>query len=61
MCILGGVLLFLVEIVEIDVAEVGTKNNEICCLRSTYLRSNYVFYIYCICLHFVGTRGITYA
>ena len=25
MCILGGVLLFLAEIVEIDVAEVGTK------------------------------------
>ena len=48
MCILGGVLLFLTEIVEIDVAEVGAKNNEICSFRPTYLRSNYVFYIYCI-------------
>ena len=56
MCILGSILLFLAEIVEIDVAEAGTKNNEICSLLS-----NYVFYIYCISLHFVGTRGITYA
>ena len=55
MCILGSILLFLAEIVEIDVAEAGTKNNEICSLLS-----NYVFYIYAS-LHFVGTRGITYA
>ena len=54
MCILGSILLFLAEIVEIDVAEAGTKN-EICSLLS-----NYVFYIYAS-LHFVGTRGITYA
>ena len=47
MCILGSILLFLAEI---DVAEAGTKNNEICSLLS-----NYVFYIYCISLHFVGT------
>ena len=57
MCIMGSNLLFLAEIVEIDVAEAGTKkNNEICSLLS-----NYVFYIYCISLHFVGTQGITYA
>ena len=34
MCILGSILLFLAEIVEIDVAEAGTKNNEICSLLS---------------------------
>ena len=61
MCILGSVLLFLAEIVEIDVVEVGTKNNEICSLQPNYSISNYVFYIYCISLHFVGTRGIMYA
>ena len=60
MCILGDFLLFLAEIVEIDVAKVGTKNNEICSLRPIYLLSCYVFYIYCISWHFVGTRGITY-
>ena len=57
MCILGGVLLFLAEIVEIDVAEVGTKNNEICSLRPTYLLSNYVFYICCISLHLLAHGG----
>ena len=30
MCIPGSVLLLLAEIVETDVAEVGTQNNEIC-------------------------------
>ena len=30
MCIPGSVLLFLAKIVKIDVAEVGTQNNEIC-------------------------------
>ena len=34
MCIRGSILLFLAEIVEIDVAEAGTKNNEICSLLS---------------------------
>ena len=29
MCILGSVLLFLTEIVEIDVAEVGTKKRNL--------------------------------
>ena len=54
MCILGSILLFLAEIVEINVAEAGTKNNKICSLLS-------VFYMYWSSLHFVGTRGITYA
>ena len=44
MCILGSVLLFLAEIVEIDVAEVG----KIWSLRPNYLLSNSVVYIYCI-------------
>ena len=58
MCILGGVLLFLAKIVEIDVAEVGKKkNNEICSLRPTYLLSNYVFYICCISLHLLAHGG----
>ena len=35
----------------------GNNNNEICSLRPNYLLSNYVFYIYCISLHFFGTRG----
>ena len=60
MCIPGRVLLFLAKIVEIDVAEVSTKKTTNL-LFAAELFSNYVFYIYCISLHFVGTRGITYA
>ena len=51
----------LAEIVEINVAEVGTKSNEIFSLRPNYVPSYYVLFIYYISLHFVGTRGITYA
>ena len=40
MCIPGSVLLFSAKIVEIDVAELGTNNNEICSLRPNYLLSN---------------------
>ena len=42
MCILGSILLFLTEIVEIDVAEAGTKNNEICSLLSNYMFSTFM-------------------
>ena len=55
MCILGSVLLFLAEIVEIDVAEVSTKNDEI------VFAAELCFLHYYISLHVVGTRGITYA
>ena len=37
MCIPGFVLLFSVKIVEIDVAEVGTKNNKICSFLLFYM------------------------
>ena len=51
------VLLFSARIVEIDVAEVGTSNNEICSWRPNYLLSNYVFNIYYISLHFLAHGG----
>ena len=35
MCISGSVSLFLAKIVEVDVAEVGTQNNEICYVTRT--------------------------
>ena len=46
MSIPGSILLFLAKIVEIDVGEVGTQNNEICSLRPIYLLFSYVFYIF---------------
>ena len=54
MCILGSVLLFLAEIVEIDVAEVGTKNNEICSLRPNYspnMFSTFIASLYMLLAH----------
>ena len=47
MCILGSILLFLAEIVEIDVAEAGTqKNNEICSLLSNCFHLLHLFTFY---------------
>ena len=56
MCIAESVLLFLAKIVEIDVAEVGTQNNEICSLWPIYLPHSYVFYIFA-CLYMLLAHG----
>ena len=50
MCILGSILLFLAEIVEIDVAEAGTKNNEICSLLSK-LCFLHLLHLFTFCWH----------
>ena len=49
MCILGSILLFLAEIVEIDVAEAGTKNNEICSLLSNCFL--HLLHLFAFCWH----------
>ena len=49
MCILGSILLFLTEIVEIDVAEAGTKNNEICSLLSNCFL--HLLHLFAFCWH----------
>ena len=53
MCIPGSLLLFSAKMVEIDVAEVGTKNNEMCFLPPNYLLSNYLhlLYLFTLCWH----------
>ena len=51
MCILGSVLLILVEI---DLAEVDTKSNEICSLRLNYLLFNcflHLLHLFTFCCH----------
>ena len=50
MCILESILLFLAEIVKIDVAEAGTKNNEICSLLSK-LCFLHLLHLFTFCWH----------
>ena len=51
---------FLPKIVEIDIAEVGKKTSKLALCGRTILQLYYAFYIYCISLHDVGTRRLTY-
>ena len=51
MCILGSILLFLAEIVEIDVAEGGTKKTTKFALCSPTMFSTFVASLYILLAH----------